>query len=321
MRKPCFFQLFTLFFLLSFSLSWGQQPQLSIKHEVKSGETAQSIASAYNIEITDLLDFNKKNSSLLSIGEVLYIPNQESDNNNPEIPSNLLHQPAAAAPPANLQLASSRGAQERITIPAGGRLPIIHQIDISENAYSLASNFNVPADSIFVWNKVPINGDLHPKKWIIVGYESNMGNTYDGVKSLQVVAGRGASSIEYVSNENPTIMEGQGVFKKASTQPVEKSVPRTEEGKAWIVPMPNSALNKAVAIYKKETVGEYIKVINPINPSKYTAVKVLAELPPHEAQGGIVIKLSAAVCRKIGIKEDEMNGKAFPIKIEYIVHY
>ncbi len=46
-------------------------------YQVKKGDTLYSISNKYGVKINDIKEFNNLNSNLLSIGEILYIPNND----------------------------------------------------------------------------------------------------------------------------------------------------------------------------------------------------------------------------------------------------
>ncbi|MEH0156559.1 LysM peptidoglycan-binding domain-containing protein [Limibacter armeniacum] len=245
-------------------------------HVVKEGENFYQISKQYNISPEELKTSNNLTTDIVLPGQRLIIKSTS---------------------------ASTQKTETAQAVDA----PIKHVVTYNEQLDDILRKFKISEEQLRAWNQMAPNAKIFPTQVLIVGYESLQGNNI-----YQQAALPNDANTAHQQTANPDVYN-KTVADLNATEAKENGIliPHAESGKGLVVEIPNSPMSKAIALYKPETVGSFIKVINPTN-GKYTAVRVVGALPEHERTNGVIIKLSKPVCESLGL-----SGQEFNIKTEY----
>lgn len=159
-----------------------------------------------------------------------------------------------------------------------------------ETLRGIAYIYQVPVDSLAVWNAYLPDQLLTKGQQIVVSITGEVNHVDQKAKEVQ--------SKSYAD------------LTKEEAQDYDIPMQKVERGNGQVVDLPNNT-SKLMALHRSETVGSYIKVINPNNDLE-AVVRVVAALPDQSIQDGVVIKISEEVAKKIGVVNQE-----FRVRVEY----
>ena len=164
--------------LTSNTISIGQQIKLPIKEEqteyetyvIKEGDSLYSIASAYNISVNDLIDYNALPTTILTIGDTIKIPKDKVINKeNVYIvkPGDTLYKIANQYNVSIEDLISFNNLDSNI-LSIGQELIIpikpvteedyvVYEVVPGDTLYSIAKRYNTKVDSIKSFNNLTSN--------------------------------------------------------------------------------------------------------------------------------------------------------------------
>ena len=134
-------------------------------YTVKSGDSLWSIAKKYNISVSDLKEANGLTTSLLTIGDVLKIPVNVTEENNENIyivkqGDNLYkiaqNYDTTASEIINLNKLSSTllSIGQKLKIPSNAKEENIYIVKQGDNLYKIAQNYDTTASEIINLNKL-----------------------------------------------------------------------------------------------------------------------------------------------------------------------
>ncbi|MBB6459886.1 DPBB and LysM peptidoglycan-binding domain-containing protein [Flammeovirga kamogawensis] len=262
---------FLYFFILPIVATYAQT---TVSHEVQDQETLFSISRKYNVSVKEIVDANNIQNNVIKIGQVLTIPQKGAE----EDPYNV---PATEVIPA----IKITPAQDVVIKEA-----IYYSAQDGETLRQVAYIYQVPVDSLAVWNGFLPDQMLVENQQIVVSLTGEVNKVDETAKKVQ--------SKSYA---DLTVQEAEDY-----DIPMQK----VERGNGIIVDLPNNT-SKLMALHRKETIGSYIKVINP-NNDKEAIVRVVAALPDQSIADGVIIKISEQVAKKIGVVNEE-----FRVRVEY----
>ncbi|NME66843.1 DPBB and LysM peptidoglycan-binding domain-containing protein [Flammeovirga aprica] len=256
---------------LSFSLQ-RSFAQTSLNHTVEDQETLFSISRKYNVSVGDIVQANAIQNNMIKIGQVLVIPQKGAE------------QPA--------QNQWDQPANEVVKQPASKTYneAAYYTAKEGETLRGVAYIYQVPVDSLAVWNAYLPDQLLSAGQQIVISVTGEVKQMDQKTKEVQ------SKSFADLTQEEA----------KDYDIPMQK----VERGNGQVVELPNNT-SKLMALHRQETVGSYIKVINPNNDLE-AVVRVVAALPDQSIENGVIIKISEEVAKKIGAVNQE-----FRIRVEY----
>lgn len=245
--------------------------QTSVTHTVEDQETLFSISRKYNVSVQDIVKANSIENNVIKIGQELVIPSQTS-----------------VTEPTNSQW--DQPAEEIVEITPVIKETVYYSAKEGETLRGIAYIYQVPVDSLAVWNAYLPDQSLTAGQQIVVSVDGEI-NTID--QEAKVVQSKSYADLT-----------------KEEAQDYDIPMQKVERGNGQVVDLPNNT-SKLMALHRSETVGSYIKVINPNNDLE-AVVRVVAALPEQAFQDGVVIKISEEVAKKIGVVNQE-----FRVRVEY----
>lgn len=159
-----------------------------------------------------------------------------------------------------------------------------------ETLRDVAYIYQVPLDSLTVWNAYMPDQMLLKGQQVVVSLTGEMNSIDQNEKVVQ------SKSFADLTQEEA----------KTYDIPMQK----VERGNGQVVDLPNNT-SKLMALHRQETVGSYIKIINPNNDLE-AIVRVVAALSEQSIEDGVIIKISEQVAKKIGAVNQE-----FRVRVEY----
>ncbi|WP_044204152.1 LysM peptidoglycan-binding domain-containing protein [Flammeovirga sp. OC4] len=255
----------------SFSLQNGFA-QTSVNHTVEDQETLFSISRKYNVSVSDIVQANAIQNNVIKIGQVLVIPQQGAVPQN----NNQWDQPATTT-------------VEKVA-PKLYNEAVYYTAKEGETLRGIAYIYQVPVDSLSVWNAYLPDQLLSDGQQIVVSVSGNVNQLDQKTKEVQ------SKSFADLTQEE--------------ARDYDIPMQKVERGNGQVVELPNNT-SKLMALHRQETVGSYIKVINPNNDLE-AVVRVVAALPVQSIENGVIIKISEEVAKKIGAVNQE-----FRIRVEY----
>ncbi|OHX68213.1 septal ring lytic transglycosylase RlpA family protein [Flammeovirga pacifica] len=249
--------------------------QSNTSHTVKQTETLYSISREYGVSVQDIIKANNIQDNVIKIGQTLQIPVVSADQTSTTEETTVT--------PIN--------TDQPAVYLAEGSSPMYYHAKEGETLREVAFAYQVVVDSLSVWNGILPDKRLVDGQQIVVSVTGEI-NTNIDQKAIEVHS---------KSYADLTIEEA-----KDYDIPMQK----VERGNGQVVELPNNT-SKLMALHRKETVGSYIKVINP-NNDRQAIVRVVAALPDAALEDGIIIRVSEQAAKKIGVV-----GTDFKIRIEY----
>ncbi|KXX71793.1 LysM peptidoglycan-binding domain-containing protein [Flammeovirga sp. SJP92] len=256
--------------ILSFSLQ-NSFAQTSLNHTVEDQETLFSISRKYNVSVSEIVQANAIQNNVIKIGQVLVIPQTGTVQEN----ENQWDQPAT-----EVVKEASKTYNEAVYYTAKE----------GETLRGIAYTYQVPVDSLSVWNAYLPDQLLSNGQQIVVSVNGNVNQLDQKTKEVQ------SKSFADLTQEE--------------ARDYDIPMQKVERGNGQVVELPNNT-SKLMALHRQETVGSYIKVINPNNDLE-AVVRVVAALPDQSIENGVIIKISEEVAKKIGAVNQE-----FRIRVEY----
>ncbi|WP_281614527.1 LysM peptidoglycan-binding domain-containing protein [Flammeovirga sp. SubArs3] len=263
---------YILFFLLSCQTSLLFAQDITT-HTVQAEETLYSISRKYNVSVKEITTANNIQDNVIKIGQTLTIPAKDVQNT-----ANSFH-----------QVAEDNANTKAVYLPEGSA-PVYYRAKDGETLRSVAFSYQVLVDSLSVWNGIMPDDLLTEGQQIVVSLNGNV-NQFD------------KAAIEVQSKSYADLTKEEA---KTYDIPMQK----VERGNGQIVDLPSNT-SKLMALHRKETVGAYIKVINP-NNDRVAVVRVVAPLPENAIEEGIIIRVSEQVAKKIGVVNPD-----FKVRVEY----
>jgi len=153
------------------------QPDNAIVYIVKAGDTLYGIANRYGVSVADIIELNDLNTTVLSVGQQLLIPNQATDNVTTYTvkAGDTLYNIANRFGVSVNEIISSNNLNSTtlqigqvLTIPTSGDVPSVPTPPVDENyitytvksgdsLYSIASRYNTTVDAIKRLNNLTSN--------------------------------------------------------------------------------------------------------------------------------------------------------------------
>ncbi|MBB3698647.1 LysM peptidoglycan-binding domain-containing protein [Flammeovirga yaeyamensis] len=245
--------------------------QTNTSHTVQASETLYSISRKYNVSVQDIIKANNIENNVIKIGQTLQIPTISTENNTETV------------------ITPQENNFDKVAVAEGSN-PVYYNAKDGETLRAIAFSHQVVVDSLSVWNGILPDKPLTEGQQIIVSVTGELKNIDQ--KAIEVHS---------KSYADLTIEEA-----KDYNIPMQK----VERGNGQVVDLPNNT-SKLMALHRTETVGSYIKVINP-NNDRQAIVRVVAPLPDAAIEDGIIIRVSEETAKKIGAV-----GSDFKVRIEY----
>ena len=147
-----------------------------------------------------------------------------------------------------------------------------HTVKNDESLYKIAFSYNIHIDSVKKWNQLA-NNDIKANDKLIVGYTKQTEETQT-----------------YVPLSGEDIVRENGMGEK-------------------ITGTGNTDLK--LALHRKLPIGTYVRIVSESTGTSVT-VKIIGQIPDIDADEKIIIKLSEAACKAIG-----MVNERFPVTVVY----
>ena len=248
------------------------------EHIVKAKETMFSISKKYGVKSNDILKWNNKSSTDLSIGEILVI-NPVSNNENSAL----------------------------LSINKMGKK--VHIVKEKETLYGISRLYAVTSEDIMQWNRLK-NSELNIGQELVVGVEQKtesetkvekeiVGQKED--KEVQVVTIEDASKpIEVYKDDKPRKVTNASGFEEIVQTGLAELIEGTTESRKYL------------ALHTSARVGTIMKVRNEMN-NQMVFVRVIGTIPNTGENDKVLIKLSKAAYDRLGALD-----KRFRVEVSYM---
>jgi len=236
-----------------------------IEHNVKSGETLFSIARKYNVSISNIKQWNKMNSDILSIGDKLIIF-------------------------TDAKMAAEMNEFKSIKENNGKK---VHIVNLGETLYSISRKYNISPDDIKDWNRLE-NNNIFVGQELVIGYTDNKDEKVVIASELKVEE----SKKEEIQVKKKEVEEGKivtiddGEYEKVS----EKGIARVIEG--------SEETKKYLALHRTAPIGTIMQVKNEMNDLS-VFVRVIGKLPETGDNDNILLKISKTAYDRLGAYDNQ----------------
>lgn len=290
-------------------------------HVVQPSETLFSVSRQYNVDVSDLRDWNKLSDNNIDVGQKLLIltPKQAPESNKTTI-----------------------GTQNRNN-------QVVHTVESGQTLYSIARKYNVATEKIREWNNLPDNNIAVGQSLIVrteqgqsvSGKDNNAGSPTSvtnkesdieeqtssiSKKSKDKKKKRKKDEEDLAASANSTPIKPDPEVKeyKINNNPYQesnlslKSRPKDKEVKKVIEPGIAEVIEgsentkKYLALHKSAPVGTIMQVRNEMNDLSIF-VKVIGQLPNTDENKDLIIKITKEAYDRLGALD-----KRFRVELSYI---
>ena len=255
-----------------------------IEYKVEVHEGWFGIARKYGVSYGDLRIANKDVPDTLHIGQIILVPIEKINT-------------------------AAKISDEEVK-------PVFYEVKPKETLYSIAKRYDVKADKIKEWNKLP-SKDLNTGEKIIVGYKKVTIPAYE----REVVKAEPKPEVkETIENPKSEVNMSIPETERGKNDTSAKKLPDeklaftkgrkeiSEQGVATWIEDENINPNKYFALHRTAPPGTIIKVTNKMN-RRSIFVKVVGKLPETGDNENVIIKISKASAEKLGVRDQRFQAE------------
>ncbi|MEN7550239.1 LysM peptidoglycan-binding domain-containing protein [Rapidithrix thailandica] len=249
---------------------------------VREGDNLYKIARKYRMSVTDLMEWNRLSSEIITKGQRLIV---------------------------------GQKTQKATTVSShtDARSPIYHTIQPGDYLYQLSRKYKVSFDSLRIWNQLSNTDNIPLGQQLIVGFEGEgtpvLAQEAEAYYNQPAVALYDQTYDSLATNPAQVAADTSFSLTNFSNTAPEY---RQEKGVGAIIAGTSQNTSKGLALHRTADIGSYIKVTNP-NNNRSTLVRVIGRIPPVDSDIQMIIKISKPAGIQLGI----VNEAKFPVVLEY----
>ncbi len=262
-------------------------------HEVEVGESLYSIAKKYKVSVKEIYKINPSISdSTIIPGQLIKIPvttaitPSKTPSNNPAVKSSI---PVKTTPTTPVK-----------TVPATNTAKsVYHEVEQDQTLYSIARKYSVSVEDLQKWNSLK-DVNIKPGTKLIISPNGPL-KYVEGEKEVKTLNPSPKPVKTIITYNDVQDMYYQNYLDAKSTGRDDV----IERGTAAKLQTENAMMgNNYFALHKTATIGSIIKVKNLVN-NKYCFVKVIGKLPETGENENILMRISGAAQKDLGINLDK----------------
>lgn len=264
-------------------------------HEVEVGESLYSIAKKYKVSVKDIFKINPSiaDSTILP-GQLIKIP-VLIPSTSPKMPQNTTVQPGKSSTTTS----TPKSVAPTKTVPTSTSKSVFHEVEQDQTLYSIARKYSVSVEDLQKWNNIK-DASIKPGTKLIISPNGPL-KYVDGVKEVKTLNPSTTPVRTNITYNDVQDMYYQNYLDAKSTGREDV----IERGTAAKLQTENAMMgNNYFALHKTATIGSILKVKNLVN-NKYCFVKVIGKLPETGENENILMRISGAAQKDLGINLDK----------------
>ena len=290
----------TVLIAFGFSLMLQAQTSKPKVHEVEIGESLYSIAKKYKVSVKQIYKINPSiaDSTILP-GQLIKIPTTPVVAPTKVVTPNTTVKPTTPSKPTNTTTTPTKTNVSTKPIPSSTSKAVFHEVEQDQTLYSIARKYSVSVEDLQKWNNLK-DVNIKPGSKLIISPSGPL-KYVEGEKEVKTINPSTTPVRTSITYNDVQDMYYQNYLDAKSTGRDDV----IERGTAARLQTENAMMgNNYFALHKTASIGSVIKVKNLVN-NKYCFVKVIGKLPETGENENILMRISGAAQKDLGINMDK----------------